>query len=74
MGDRRMRWKGAFYGGTGVMEGPCAVARGKDTNKRKEGRRERRRREEGVAPGQENSSKSELHVSRKPRAARTKGP
>ena len=50
------------------MEGACAVARGKDINKKKEGRRERRRREEGVAPGQEKSSESELHVGRKPRA------
>jgi hypothetical protein len=27
-----MRWKEACYGGTDVMERPCAVARGKDIN------------------------------------------
>jgi hypothetical protein len=32
IGDRRMRWKEACYGGTGVMERSCAVARGKDIN------------------------------------------
>jgi hypothetical protein len=32
LGDRRMRWNEACYGGTGVMERPCAVARGKDIN------------------------------------------
>ena len=32
LGDRRVRWKEAFYGETGVMERSCAVARGKDIN------------------------------------------
>jgi hypothetical protein len=32
LGDRRMRWKEACYGGAGVMERSCAVARGKDIN------------------------------------------
>jgi hypothetical protein len=30
LGDRRMRWKEACYGGTDVMGRPCAVARGKN--------------------------------------------
>jgi hypothetical protein len=32
LGDRSMRWMEACYGGTGVMERPCAMARGKDIN------------------------------------------
>ena len=32
IGDRSRRLKGACYGGTNVMDRPCAVARGKDIN------------------------------------------
>ena len=32
LGDRRMRRMEACYGGAGVMERPCALARGKDIN------------------------------------------
>jgi hypothetical protein len=30
LGDGKMRWMEACYGGTGVMERSCAMARGKD--------------------------------------------